>query len=57
MSWIAGIVARRGIGPVEAETVGFSHRKVDLSAGDGRLARSRAYDRSDSAVFESIPSP
>ena len=33
-----GIVDRRGIGTVEAaETVGFSHRPVDLSAGAGRL--------------------
>ena len=40
----------------EAETAGFSHRTVDLSAGDDCLARSRAYDGFNGSVFESIPS-
>ena len=36
----AGIVDGGGIGPVEGtETVGISHRKVNLSAGDGPLGR------------------
>ena len=36
----AGIVDGGGIGPVEGtETVGISHRKVNLSAGDGPPGR------------------
>ena len=38
----AGIVDGGGIGPLEGtETVGFSHRKVNLSAGDAPLAGKR----------------
>ena len=53
----AGIVDGGGIGPVEGtETVGISHRKVNLSAGDGPPVRKTVYDRFNSPVFEPIQS-
>ena len=48
----AGIVDGGGIGPVEGtETVGISHRKVNLSAGDGPPGRQTVYDRFNRPVF------
>ena len=53
----AGNLDGRGIGPVEGtETVGISHRKVNLSAGDGPHGRKTVYDRFNSPVFEPIQS-
>ena len=53
----AGIVDGGGIGPVEGtETVGISHRKVNLSAGDGPLGRKTVYDWFNRPVFEPIQS-
>ena len=51
------IVGAGVCGPVEGtETVGISHRKVNLSAGDGPLGRKTVYDRFNSPVFEPIQS-
>ena len=51
----AGIVDGGGIGPVEGtETVGISHRKVNLSAGDGPPGRKTVYDWFNRLVFEPI---
>ena len=53
----AGIGDSGGIGPVEGtEAVGFSHRKVDLSAGDVPPDRWRVYDGFNHPVIEPIPS-
>ena len=41
----SGIVDKEGIGPVEGtETVENSHRRVNLSAGDGPPDRKAVYD-------------
>ena len=53
----AGIADGGGIGPVEGtETVGISHRRVNLSAGDGPPGRKTVYDWFNRPVFEPIQS-
>ena len=53
----AGIVDGGGIGPVEGtETVGISHRKVNLSAGDGPPGRQTVNDWFNRPVIEPIQS-
>ncbi len=53
----AGTGDGEGIGLVDGtETVGFSHRRVDLSAGDGPPDFRGTYDGLNRPVFESIPS-
>ena len=53
----AGIVDGRGIGSMEGtETVGISHRKVNLSADDGPPGWQTVYDWFNRPVFEPIQS-
>ena len=53
----AGIGDEGGIGPVEGtETVGISHRKVNLSADDGPSGRYAVYGWFNRPVFEPIRS-